>query len=63
MKHEVYVSKEGQVSVAVGDQPKDALLFAPSKKSTGQIVREHRSSWRKNIALITERLHSATDRT
>ncbi|MDF2652678.1 MAG: hypothetical protein K0Q73_8483 [Paenibacillus sp.] len=58
----VYVSIDGKVSVAVGDQPKDALLFAPSKKSSAQVIREQRASWRFNNQMIKDRFEEATRR-
>ncbi|BBI31672.1 MULTISPECIES: hypothetical protein [Cohnella] len=58
----VYVSKNGKVSLAVGDQPKDALLFAPSKKSSAQLVKEDLSAWKLSNSIIQERFAKATKR-
>jgi len=57
-----YVSKNGRVSLAIGVQPKDALLFAPSKKSSEQVIREQRDSWKRNNELILDRFAKATER-
>ncbi|QTH41470.1 hypothetical protein J4772_28630 [Cohnella sp. LGH] len=58
----VYVSKNGKVSLAVGEQPKDALLFAPAKKSATQLVQEDLSAWKISNSLIQERFAQATQR-
>jgi hypothetical protein len=58
----VYVSKNGKVSLAIGEQPKDALLFAPSKKSTTQLVKEDLSAWKLSNSIIQERFAQATQR-
>lgn len=58
----VYVSKNGKVSLAVGEQPKDALLFAPSKKSSTQLVNEDLSAWKLSNSIIQERFAKATQR-
>lgn len=62
MATKVYVSLNGVVTEAVGTQPKDALLFAPSKKSAAQVIREQRANRRKNSQFIKERLDEAFKR-
>ncbi|TDQ36379.1 hypothetical protein [Aureibacillus halotolerans] len=62
MASKVYVSLNGVVSEAIGTQPKDALLFAPSKKSVSQVIHEQRANRRKNSQLIKERLDEAFKR-
>lgn len=49
-----YVSVNGVVKEAVGVQPKDALLFVPSKKSAAQVIQEQREIRRRNSKLINE---------
>jgi hypothetical protein len=44
------------------DDTKDALLFAPSQKSSAQVVKEDRLAWRKNNSLIQDRFIKATKR-
>ncbi|MDF2814228.1 MAG: hypothetical protein K0Q81_428 [Paenibacillus sp.] len=58
----VYVSIDGKVSLAIGEQPKDALLFAPTKKSSAQVIREQRDSWKRNNQMIKDRFEEATRR-
>lgn len=58
----VFVSTNGEVGAVMGTPSKDALLFAPSKKSTSQIVREQRAAQRRNSQLIRERFAAATKR-
>jgi len=58
----VYVSKNGEVTLAVGAQPRDALLFAPSKKSFAEAAAEQREAWRRSNRLIQERFAEATRR-
>jgi len=55
----VFVSKDGKVSLAVGDQPSDALLFAPAKKSSAQRLSEELSAWKTAHSLIQERFDKA----
>ncbi|MFM9278488.1 hypothetical protein [Paenibacillus jiagnxiensis] len=62
MTTKVYVSKNGVVSEAIGSQPKDALLFAPSKKSTSQVIQEQRASRLRNSQFIKERFAEAFKR-
>lgn len=62
MATKVYVSLNGVVKEAVGIQPKDALLFAPSKKSAAQVIFEQRATRRKNSQFIKERLDEAFKR-
>ncbi|RAV13349.1 hypothetical protein [Paenibacillus contaminans] len=62
MATKVYVSLNGVVSEAVGTQPKNALLFAPSKKSAAQVILEQRANRRKNSQFIKERLDEAFKR-
>ncbi|WP_138494862.1 hypothetical protein [Paenibacillus pinistramenti] len=62
MASKVYVSLNGVVSEAVGAQPKDALLFASSNKSSAQVIREQRAARQKNSQLIKERLEMAFKR-
>ncbi|QHW30557.1 hypothetical protein GZH47_06615 [Paenibacillus rhizovicinus] len=59
MATKVYVSLNGAVTEAVGTQPKDALLFAPSKKSMTQVILEQRKTRRSNSQFIKERLEEA----
>ncbi|WP_165280006.1 hypothetical protein [Paenibacillus protaetiae] len=42
METMVYVSLNGVVTEAVGTQPKDALLFAPSKKARRKLYLSRR---------------------
>jgi len=56
----VYVSKDGKVSLAVGDQPKDALLFAPARKSSAELLNEHLAAWKTSHSIIQERFEKAT---
>ncbi|TVY01188.1 hypothetical protein [Cohnella terricola] len=58
----VYVSKNGKISLAIGEQPKDALLFAPSKKSSAELVHEDLSAWKLTNSFIQERFAKATQR-
>lgn len=58
----VFVSKNGNVSEVVGVQPREALLFAPSRKSSGQILREQRASMKRNNKHIKDRFAQATKR-
>jgi hypothetical protein len=58
----VYVSLDGVVKEAVGTQPKNALLFAPSKKSAAQVIREQRANRQRNSQFIKERLDEAFKR-
>jgi hypothetical protein len=58
----VYGSKNGKVSLAIGEQPKDALLFAPAKKSSVQLLNEDLSAWKISNTLIQERFAKATQR-
>lgn len=62
MATKVYVSLNGVVTEAIGTQPKDALLFASSKKSAAQVILEQRASRRKNSQFIKERLEEAFKR-
>ncbi|CAM4390420.1 hypothetical protein L1N85_23825 [Paenibacillus alkaliterrae] len=62
MKTKVYVSLNGVVKEAVGSQPKDALLFAPSVKSISQVIKEQREARSKNSKFIKERLAEAFHR-
>lgn len=62
MATKVYVSLNGVVREAVGTQPKDALLFASSKKSVEQVIFEQRATRRKNSRFIKERLDEAFKR-
>ncbi|CAM3398913.1 hypothetical protein [Paenibacillus lupini] len=62
MATKVYVSLNGVVTEAVGTQPKDALLFAPSKKSAAQVIVEQRANRRRNSQFIRERLEEAFKR-
>ncbi|WP_055108295.1 hypothetical protein [Paenibacillus ihumii] len=58
----VFVSKNGKVTEAVGTQPKEALLFAPSKKTSSQILREQRTAMKRNNQRIKDRFNEATKR-
>ncbi|MED4602437.1 hypothetical protein P9314_17355 [Paenibacillus validus] len=58
----VFVSKNGSVSEAIGTQPKEALLFAPSRKSSSQILREQRAAMKRNNKHIKDRFSRATRR-
>lgn len=58
----VFVSKNGVVTKAVGYQPKEALLFAPSKKNSSQILREQRTAMKHNNKQIKDRFAQATKR-
>lgn len=62
MATKVFVSLNGVVKEAVGTQPKDALLFASSKKSVTEVIREQRKNRQKNSDLIKERLEVAFKR-
>ncbi|GIP34315.1 hypothetical protein [Paenibacillus sp. J2TS4] len=62
MATKVYVSLNGVISEAVGTQPKEALLFAPSKKSAAQVILEQRANRRRNSQFIKERLEEAFKR-
>ncbi|MFB9331046.1 hypothetical protein ACFFSY_34365 [Paenibacillus aurantiacus] len=57
----VFVLKEGKVSLAVGAQPKDALLFAPSKQAA-QAIQEDRARWKRDSELMRERFALAARR-
>ncbi|MUG46751.1 hypothetical protein [Paenibacillus woosongensis] len=59
MATKVYVSLNGVVKEAVGPQPREALLFASSKKSAAQVILEQRAIRRRNSQLIKERLEEA----
>jgi len=58
----VYVLKDGKISLATGTQPKDALLFAPSGKSSSQVIKEDRAAWKVSNSLIQQRFKEATKR-
>ncbi|GGG06160.1 hypothetical protein [Paenibacillus aceti] len=58
----VFVSKNGRVSKAIGIQPKEALLFAPSKKNSSQILQEQRVAVKRNNKQIKDRFAQATKR-
>ncbi|MEF2965978.1 hypothetical protein V3851_09060 [Paenibacillus sp. M1] len=58
----VFVSKNGRVTKAVGNQPKEALLFAPLAKNSAQILREQRSAMKRNNKQIKDRFAQATKR-
>ncbi|MEK4510685.1 hypothetical protein EJP82_07200 [Paenibacillus anaericanus] len=62
MRTGAFVSKNGVVSKAVGVQPKEALLFAPSKKNSSQILREQRIAMKHNNKQIKDRFAQATKR-
>lgn len=62
MATKVYVSLNGVVTEAVDKQPKDALLFAPFKKSAAQVILEQRANRRRNSQFIKERLEEAFKR-
>ncbi|CAG7646508.1 hypothetical protein PAESOLCIP111_05178 [Paenibacillus solanacearum] len=62
MATKVYVSLNGVVTEAIGTQPKDALLFASSKKSAAEVILEQRANRRKNSQFIKERLEEAFKR-
>ncbi len=62
MSTKVYVSLNGVVAEAVGTQPRDALLFTPSKKSAAQVILELRANRRRNSQFIKERLEEAFKR-
>jgi len=51
----VYVSKNGVVSVAVGEQPKDALLFVSPNKSFQDMLQEQKEESAKALELIRSR--------
>ncbi|MCK8488273.1 hypothetical protein M0651_13930 [Paenibacillus sp. MBLB2552] len=59
METMVYVSLNEVVTEAVGTQPKDALLFAPSKKSAAQVILEPQANRRRSSQFIKERLEKA----
>jgi hypothetical protein len=56
------VKKDGNTEVAVGPQPKDALLFVPSAKSLSQRIREQREKAAENSKFIRTRIEAATKR-
>jgi hypothetical protein len=58
----VFVSKNGRVSKAIGIQPKEALLFAPPKKNSSQILEEQRIAVKRNSKQIKDRFAQATKR-
>ncbi|MGZ7441188.1 hypothetical protein [Paenibacillus sp. TH7-28] len=60
MSRGVFVSKNGVVSKAVGFQPKEALLFAPSDKNSSQILRDQRSAMKRNNKQIKDRFAQAS---
>lgn len=60
MSRGVFVSKNGVVSKAIGFQPKEALLFAPSDKSSSQILRDQRSAMKRNNKQIKDRFAQAS---
>ncbi|MNJ72172.1 hypothetical protein [Paenibacillus fonticola] len=62
MSSGVFVSKNGKVTEAVGIQPKEALLFAPSRKSSSQIWREQRTAMKRENKRIRDRFNEATKR-
>ncbi|MFD1178599.1 hypothetical protein ACFQ3W_20175 [Paenibacillus puldeungensis] len=62
MSSGVFVSKNGVVSKAVGSQPKEALLFAPSDKNSSQILREQRTAMKKSSKQIKDRFTQASKR-
>ena len=58
----VYVLNNGKISEADGMEPKDALLFAPSDKSSAQLVSEQRAALKLNTQFILARFAAATRR-
>lgn len=58
----VFVSKNGIISKAVGNQPKEALLFAPSRKNSSEILREQRKAMKQDNKQIKDRFAQATKR-
>jgi len=58
----VFVSKNGRVSKAIGIQPKEALLFAPPKQNSSQILEEQRIAVKRNSKQIKDRFAQATKR-
>ncbi|RXZ76630.1 hypothetical protein EBB07_33965 [Paenibacillaceae bacterium] len=58
----VFVSKNGEISEAVGAQPRDALLFAALPKSSAQMLAEQRLASRQASQLIKARFAIATKR-
>lgn len=58
----VYVSINGKVSVAVGEQPKDALLFVSPSKSFQDLLREQKEESTKALELIKSRFAAARRR-
>lgn len=62
MSAAIYVSKNGKVSEAIGVQPKEALLFAPSSQSSAQVLKEQRAALKRNHKHIKERFALATKR-
>jgi hypothetical protein len=58
----VYVLKNGKVTIAVGAQPKDALLFASSKKTSAQLIREDKAKCKRNYDFMKERFTAAYKR-
>ncbi|MFE5323778.1 hypothetical protein ACFQ88_34375 [Paenibacillus sp. NPDC056579] len=55
----VYVSKNGEVTVAVGEQPKDALLFVSPLKSFQDLLKEQKEESAKALELIRSRFAAA----
>lgn len=62
MSSGVFVSKNGRVTKAVGNQPKEALLFAPLAKNSSQILREQRMAMKRTNKQIKDRLAQASKR-
>lgn len=62
MKQNVLASYNGKIFEATGALPKDALVFAPSQKSSAQIIAEQRASQKLNSKLIKARFEAATKR-
>ncbi|MNJ41389.1 hypothetical protein D3C77_363120 [compost metagenome] len=58
----VFVSINGIVSRAKGSQPKEALLFSPTKKNSSQILREQRIAMKHANKQIKDRFAKANKR-
>ncbi|MFC5649402.1 hypothetical protein ACFPYJ_09710 [Paenibacillus solisilvae] len=55
----VYVAKDGQITEAVGQQPKDALLFISPNKSFEDMLKEEKAQTQSAIELIRSRFAAA----
>lgn len=58
----VFAAKNGRVWEAVGLQPKEALLFAPAKKGSAQLLREQRDLMKHTNRSLKDSFARATKR-